>query len=285
MRKILALLCLLFFNASGLAALDLGLDLYLAQSTLRKIVVGTNGIVVQTFRSYQVNYAVRLSQDIGDLWTIGGNVTSVNPISTNGNGFYPVPEQSVFAASVEFAPSDMFQFGFDYSISPSIHILSAPIILDNVVISETMIESEPTLSCTFNAPFGSDWFNLSASVSAGYYFSPYFRGWGFALSVMPLFSIPAWSVDIGIPLSAGYSLQGYRGAPETGFENGIPSVNISWSPGDVFTLSFSAGYVFSFSTDAATRSMNSAPFFQLDFGFYLTTDRQDGSDETNESNS
>lgn len=280
MMKALLSCSLLFAVSAGLTALDAGLDVALSQNIIRKVLLNTNGIQVVNIRSFQLNYSLQLSQELGTMWSVGGNVTAVNSFATNGRGSYPVPEQSLFGGSVAFSPSDAFQFGFDYTVTSSIHIMTPPLNVDGIVLSETMIESEPSLSFTFNAPFGLDWFALSATLSAGYYFSPFYRGWGASLSIMPIFSIPAWSVDIGIPVSAGYSLQGYRGASEPGFDSGSPSLYITWSPGDVFSISLSAGYLFSLSGDPVTRELNSAPFYQLNIGFYLTTDKNDDNEET-----
>lgn len=46
----------------------------------------------------------------------------------------------------------------------------------------------------------------------------------------------------------------------------------------MFSLSFSAGYLFSLSSDPKTREINSAPFYQLNIGIYLTTDQTDDGD-------
>lgn len=250
---------------SVLPAMDAGLDVGLAQNTVRKIILTVDGIQVQKIRTYQANYNMLLSQDLGDHWNIGGNISGVNSLVGYANGIMLTPEQSVFSGSVAFDPSEMFQFSLEYSLTASVFI-------EKAVFAETLVESEPSFNFTFVAPFGSDWFSLSTVLTAAYYFSPLTRNFGFSLGILPEFTVPSWALSLGISLSAGYSLQGYRGATEPGFDGVTPALSLTWSPGDVFSLCLSAGYYFSLSRSEAVRVLSSAPYYQLTAGFFISGD-------------
>ena len=257
--------------AGALNALDVDADVSLAQNVIRKIVLTTNGIEVQKVRTFAADYSFTLSQDIGEYWNISGYACGVNAIVSTTNGTIITPQQSVFSGSVSFDPSGMFQISLGYDLTSSLFV-------DKPLSIEALVESEPSLGVTFVAPIDSDWFSFSSVLTAAYYFSPYSRNFGFSIGILPEFTIPAWDLTLGISATAGYSLAGYRGATETGFDGVTPALSLTWSPGDVFSLCLSAGYSFSLSSNERERVLNSAPYYQLTAGFYITGEKDNGTD-------
>lgn len=271
MRKITVFLpavCLtgLLLAAGWTHSLDAQADASLALNTIRKIILTSGGLQVLKIRTWQANYGILLSQDLGESWNVTGSVAGVNAFITNAGRIYPVPEQSVFSGSVSYSPCDMFLFSLDYGVTASVYI-------ERFVFAETLIESEPSFCFTFTAPFGSDWFSLSAYLGAGYYFSPFTRNFGFSAGAVSDFTVPAWDLSLGVSLTAGYYLAGYRGVAAAGLDGVTPAASIQWSPGEVFTVSFTAGYYFSLSGGEIERALNSAPYFQLSAACFVSGDK------------
>lgn len=260
-----------FIFVSALHALEIDADASIAQNIIRKIVLTTDGIEVQKIRAFAADYSFTLSQDIGEYWNVSGYVCGVNAIVTTTNGTIVTPQQSVFSASVSYNPSEMFQISLGYDLTSSLFV-------DKPLSIEALVESEPSLGVTFVAPIDSDWFSFSSVLTAAYYFSPYSRNFGFSIGLLPEFTIPAWDLTLGISATAGYSFAGYRGAAETGFDGITPALSLTWSPGDVFSLCLSAGYSFSLASTEKERILNSAPYYQLTAGFFLSGDKESVTD-------